>query len=230
MELFSFIEREMCEQALLEDLTSQMQDHLNEHTSLSIALAGGNTPKQFYSRLSESPLAWENIKVTLTDERWVDTNDADSNQRMILETLLTNQAKSASFYGLKNPEVDVDKGQVITADLLNDAIPKLDFVVLGMGDDGHFASIFPNMDNTSALLDMNQAEPCMAAHPAGKPDRLSLTLSYLLKAKRIYLFICGEKKRAVLEAMHAEKPDEYLPIYFLLHQSTCPVNVYWSET
>lgn len=230
MELFSFIERTMCEQALLEDLTSQMQSHLAENTSLSIALAGGNTPKQFYSRLSEVSLPWENIKVTLTDERWVDTDHVDSNQKMIRETLLTNQAKDALFYGLKNHEANVDKGQFITAGLLNDAIPKLDYVVLGMGDDGHFASIFPNMDNTTTLLDVDRTQPCMAAHPEGKPERLSLTLPYILKAKRIYLFICGEKKRAVLEAMYRETPDEYLPVYYLLHQSACPVNVYWSES
>ncbi|GAA6135758.1 6-phosphogluconolactonase [Oceaniserpentilla sp. 4NH20-0058] len=230
MDFFAFSNRQACESALLDDVSARLSETLQGSNQVSIALAGGNTPKDFYSQLSEVEIPWQKVKVSLTDERWVDVEHPDSNERMIKQTLLQNEAKSCLFFGLKNSEITPMAGQLRTADLLNKAVKKIDYAILGMGDDGHFASIFPNMENTEQLLDLNQTAPCLPACPEGKPARMSLTLSYLLRAKCLYVFVCGEAKRSVIENMQQPNPETILPIYYLIHQDECPVKFYWSES
>ena len=230
MQLYEFSDRAECERALLDEITAQLQQTIDEKKSASIALAGGNTPKPFYQTLSEQPIHWQNVKVTLTDERWVDSDHEDSNERMLAQTLRQNKGHDCVFFPLKNSEPSPVTGQMRTADMLIKNIPALDFAILGMGDDGHFASIFPAMDNTSALLDLKQSAPCLPAYPEGKPARMSLTLAYLLKAKALYLFITGKEKHQVLQAMQDSNVEHPLPIYYLIHQTVCPLHVYWSAS
>ena len=219
----------LCEEALLVELVEVISTALKQKHTANLALAGGNTPKGLYKKLSHASLDWENIAVTLTDERWVDaTNDA-SNEKMLKQTLFQHKAKMAQFLGLKTQEETPLLGQPHINGLLKDNFSTLDFVVLGMGGDGHFASIFPEMGNTQTLLDLNGSDLCLPAQPLDKPARMSLTLSYLLTAKRIFLFITGVNKKEIIKQQSDVNASPKLPIYSLLHQSLCPVTIYWSE-
>lgn len=230
MQWYEFDCLDDCENALLADLAHQLQINGQANTLQTLALAGGNTPKPLYEKFSQQPWDWEHILITLTDERWVDRNHPDSNEAMLKQCLFHDYAKIAQFLGLKNSESTPEVGQIRTAHLMKQNASSLDFVILGMGEDGHFASIFPDMDNTQQLLDVNQSEPCLAARPKDKPPRLSLTLSYLLSAKQIYLFITGQAKRTLIHEQLNASTAEHLPVYYLLTQSLCPVSIYWSAT
>jgi 6-phosphogluconolactonase len=230
MNVKTFSSMHECEDALLDELTLNMVQTLAQQERFNLALAGGNTPKSLYEKLSDTKLDWHNVQVTLTDERWVDVQHMDSNENMLRHTLLQNQAKIAGFLALKNSEKTAEQGQANTNNLLLQHAPKLDCVLLGMGDDGHFASIFPNMLNTSDLLSLNQTECCLPAHPADKPSRISLTLRYLLSAKCIFLLIKGDAKRQVFEQQNESNVKQPLPIHYLLKQTVCPITVYWSAS
>lgn len=221
---------EQCEDALLNELTHQINHSLDNQKTVSLALAGGSTPKGLYQKLSDSELAWSKLKVTLTDERWVDIHHSDSNENMLKQTLFRNHARVAQFIALKNSENTPQAGQIRTDHLLKHNVEKLDYVVLGMGEDGHFASIFPNMKNTDDLLDLAQSAFCLPANPKDKPSRMSLTLSYLLSAQQIYIFIKGALKRQLIEQESVANTSQSLPIHYLLTQTLCPVTVYWSES
>jgi 6-phosphogluconolactonase len=230
MDLKAFTTIESCEDALLSELSDVINQGLTQKTTYSLALAGGGTPKGLYEKLSRTELNWSNINITLTDERWVDPRHADSNENMLRQTLFKNQGKMARFIGLKNPEKTAQAGQIRTDHLLKQNASKLDCVVLGMGEDGHFASIFPSMPNTDALLDLTQPAYCLPANPADKPARMSLTLRYLLTAQHIYVFIKGNAKRQLIEQQSLADITQPLPIYYLLNQTLCPVTIYWSES
>jgi 6-phosphogluconolactonase len=229
MNMHEFSTLKACEDALLNQLTGSIESLLSQNKAVKLALAGGNTPKGFYKKLSRVSLDWEKIAVTLTDERWVNVNDDASNERMLKQTLFQNKAKIAQFLGLKTPEQSPELGQPHTTSLLSDHFPQLDYVVLGMGEDGHFASIFPEMNNTRALLELEQTEKCLPALPEGQPARMSLTLSYLLTAQHIFLLVTGKAKKNIINQQL--KPDALptLPIHWLLQQTHCPVTIYWSE-
>ena len=239
IEVFEFENKESCENALLEQLNKQIKQQLEKNQHCALALAGGNTPKPLYSKLSESPQPWQNVNVTLTDERWVNSDHDDSNEKMLNEYLLKHHAQTATLYGLKNSEANLAKAEETCNQLLNEHLSSLDVSILGMGDDGHFASIFPGVANQNELLDLNQSKKCFMVKPEGKQIRISLTLSYLLSSKVIYVFLSGNKKKAIidntLELVRRNKqveegslPDGALPIFALLNQKKCPVHIYWS--
>ncbi len=215
-------------QQLLPKLTALIEQTIEVKKCCALALAGGNTPKPLYKALSKERLAWEKISITLTDERWVAVDHEDSNENMIKHVLLNKLAAKPSFIPLKNDAITAQAGAIEAGKLLAEEMPQLDMVILGMGEDGHFASIFPGVSNLNALLSKETTSKCIAVSPMGKQGRISLTYSYLLSAKTIFLVISGEKKKAIIHAIldSTESHQDY-PIYKLLNQTVCPVHIYW---
>ena len=170
-----------------------------EEPRANIMVSGGSTPKQCYKFLSETdynspePIEnWSCIGVTLTDERCVPVTDKDSNEKMLRDTLLQGKANAASFMPLNDATL---------SDLLNQ---EFTHALLGMGEDGHFASIFPDTVKDSnmkkQLLD-EDAEPAFIriTTEASEHERITANLSLLLKAQAVTVLAFGEKKRALLE-------------------------------
>ncbi len=229
MQLNKFESDKLCNDQLANVLGEEINRVLTVQSVCNIALAGGNTPKTLYGLLSKLPLSWENVQVTLSDERWVDVNHDDSNEKMVRTELLINYAQKARFIPLKNAKHNPIDAMVLCDTNLKHNMPKLDVVVLGMGEDGHFASIFPNMENIHALLDLQKGVTCQAVTPPDKPPRMSLTLAYLLTAPKIYLLISGQKKLKIIsEVSRDNSPVTAYPVAALINQQVCPVDVYWS--
>ena len=155
--------------------------------SASLALAGGSTPAPVYRRLAQADLDWPKVTVILTDERKVAPDHPDSNARMLRQTLLTGPAAEAAFAPLTEPAVA--------------GLTPFDGVLLGMGEDGHFASLFPGNRALAAGL---SGDALVVDVPAGEPappqPRSSLTLKALTGAASPLLLVTGAAKRAVLEA------------------------------
>jgi 6-phosphogluconolactonase len=175
---------------------------------------GGRTPGPVYDRLARADLPWDKVRVTLTDERWVDPDSADSNERLVRDRLFVERAQAASFVPLK-AAFDTPGEAVGEAEALLERILPADVVLLGMGEDGHVASLFPGGPVEAGGLAVGVE--------AGPPQpRLSLTLQALEPRRLTVLLASGEAKRRVLEAQAG------LPVHRLLARTKAPVRLLWS--
>lgn len=163
----------------------------------SIAVPGGTTPGPFFDFLSAAEIGWDRVDVLPTDERLVPGDDMRSNARMIRARLLRGPAAAALFVALGDaaaPDGGLAAAQAAVAPLL-----PLDLVVLGMGEDGHVASLFPGASELDDAL-ADDAPPVAKITPPDQPEaRLSLTLPVLRDAGSVHVLITGKAKRAALE-------------------------------
>lgn len=232
------------ESSTIQESISEILEKLSTHIQAKegtycMALAGGSTPKKLYEAMSQQSWPWERLQLTLTDERWVDEDDQQSNAAMVKKYLLKDRAQSAYFLPLKNSEANPLEGQQTCETNLVTQMPRLNAVILGMGEDGHFASIFPEMDKLDSALDIENSALCMAAIRAEKNalpalERMTLTLPYLVSATDIYLLCTGDKKKAVLDAVMSKEGNQY-PLQSLAnkcegHLTDTQLHIYWSPT
>lgn len=215
--------------ALAADIASALEDGLSAGRGASLVVPGGRTPIALFERLSSIELDWQSVWITLTDERWVDASSPASNEKLVREQLLRGEAAEANFIGMKNAEVDPRNGAAAAWSAIAELPRPFDFVLLGMGDDGHVASLFPHSPGLAAALDPAQPPGCVAmTGPAAPHARLSLNLRALLDARRIVVLIEGTAKWATYERAVVKGPAVELPLRALLQQQNVPVSVYWS--
>jgi 6-phosphogluconolactonase len=213
-------------EALAADIALALAQQIAERGLASLILSGGRTPGLMFDELSRLPLPWNRVKITLADERLVPATDPQSNERLVRDRLLRGEAQAAVFIPLWQGEGD----PVVSA---IEAICNMErpfaMVVLGLGDDGHIASLFPRMPGLGRAFD--PAADLTAVFVPGQASRLprvSLTLATLLDARRIALSFTGEAKRRVFESALAPGAVEDLPVRAILRQTNVPVDVYWS--
>jgi 6-phosphogluconolactonase len=215
--------------ALAAAIVARLGDALAAGRDASLLVPGGRTPVPLFERLAHTPLDWRRVRIALTDERWVATDDPASNERLVREHLLVDRAAAATFTGLKNGAADAARGAGPSFAALT-ALPRpFDVVVLGMGDDGHFASLFPHSPGLAAALDAAAPPGCVAMHAGVAPrERLSLNLGALLDARWLCLAIVGASKLAVLERARAPGTALELPVRALLTQTRAPLAIHWA--
>ena len=195
----------------------------------SLVVSGGSTPVPLFAALSEISMEWGRVFITLADERWIEVSDRESNEASVREHLLRNQAKDAHLHGLKNSHASAVEGEKECEEGLRLFPVPFDIVILGMGPDGHTASLFPGATRLGHALDMDSGRLCMAMTPVTAPhDRMTLTLPALLDSRQIYLHLSGEKKRDVYERVLGGNSIEEMPIRAVLGQGKVPVEVYWA--
>jgi 6-phosphogluconolactonase len=195
----------------------------------SLVVSGGKSPITLFEMLRSETLDWSSVCIALADERWVDPSDPDSNEKLVRDVLLKDAAAAARFLGLKNGAPTPDMGAVSAWQTFARVPRPFDVVVLGMGDDGHTASLFPGSPNLSKALNSSAAAGCVGMRaPAAPQPRLSLNLSALLDSRRIVLAIPGKDKWPVYIAACADGPIEDMPVRAVLRQSHTPVEVMWS--
>jgi len=191
-------------------VASDLGRGLSERGAASLVVPGGRTPAAVLGKLGKKPLDWANITVTLCDERWVPEQSPHSNAGMVRSTLLA--AADAKFVPLYNFATSPEEAVADIEQRLESLPRPWDAVVLGMGDDGHFASLFPGESALAVGLDLGAQRICVAATgPVEGPRRLSLTLSCLAETRHLYLLATGRNKRAVWEAAASADP-RVLPI------------------
>lgn len=204
-------------------LTTRL-DNLNE---ASLVVSGGTTPVRCFAVLSELELDWAHVHVLLSDERWVPSDNQDSNERQVREALLQNRAADAALvrYYAAGSELSA-RCEELDAEIRTLPIPFACSLV-GMGEDGHFASLFADADNLAAGLDKNSTRLCLPVHTASSPHpRISLTLAALSRSDEIVLLIFGDRKREVYE--QAKTSGNTYPVAHLLKQKQAPVRVFWA--
>ena len=196
----------------------------------SFVATGGSTPGPVYDALAKRDLDWAGVTVTLTDERWVDPASPLSNEGLIRARLLIGPAAAAGFLPLKGagatPHVDALAAEPALA-----ALAPFDVVLLGMGPDGHIASLFPDDPSLAVALDPVGERLCVGVDHAGLEPfvpRISLTARALLNARLIVLLVTGEDKRALI-ARVIDDPEVDLPVAAIGRQSKTPVRILWAR-
>ncbi len=209
-----FANRDALAAGLADRVARGLSRAISRQGKATLAVSGGTTPTLFFEHLSREPITWDKVTITLVDERQVDEDSPRSNARLVRHSLLHDQAKAAKFVPLFRNE-------------LKASALEFDVVVLGMGDDGHTASFFPQGDRLPEALNMKTVSALlpMQAPNAGEP-RLTFTLPAVLKAKVLCLHIEGAKKQAVLEKAVAGTNVLDMPIRAVL-QSDRPLDIFW---
>lgn len=191
-----------------------------------LALSGGSTPKRFFERLSNVELDWQNVMITLVDERWVEPSSNRSNAKLVQSTLLQNRATSAQFVPLWSGGDEPDDNAIAkTNRALRELPAPFDAVILGMGNDGHTASFFPGGDALHDALTAKGPALAIRAPGAGEP-RVTLTLPTLLSTRALYLHIEGTQKSAALNHALGDGTVEDMPVRAVLRQAQVPVQIY----
>ena len=204
-------------------LADDLRAQLARDNAAFLIVTGGTTPAPVFALLRNEPLDWAKVTVTLSDERWVPIDHPDSNERMVRAELLQGPAAAAKFISLYRPV----KSPSLAAAEVAAALPKSPGVaILGMGEDGHFASLFPGMAGLDDGLSLRNPLPCLAVEQPQKGwPRMSLTLGYLTQARMIYLVFSGAAKHALIE----NAARDHLPVAALLQQQRAPVQIHWTK-
>lgn len=199
-----------------------------ERGHAAIALSGGSTPRLALKRLAREPLPWPQVTITLVDDRWVPPAQPRSNHGMLNETLL-DAARAARFVPLFTGDADPHMAAAKVEAALA-AIPRpFDMVLLGMGEDGHTASLFPGGDRLAEALDMQSGRMVTAMTAPGAPEpRITLTLPAILASRRILLMFAGPAKKAAYDQALQAGPVEDMPVRAVLRQARAPLDVYYA--
>lgn len=216
--------RERLSGQLAEAVAEALRSDLAERDKVLLVVSGGSTPVPFLRALADMPLPWSRVEVTLADERWVAESDDDSNARLVREHLLRSEARQARFVPLTSEAATPEQGVAEVAERVSGLAWPASAVVLGMGGDGHTASLFP--DSRELDLALSTAEPVVAVRTPSQPQpRISLSADRLHQAYRHFLHITGESKRDVLGKALAGDDTRALPIRAFL---ASPLGIYWA--
>lgn len=217
-------------EALADRVAAMLRHNLGLRGEASLVVAGGRSPVPFLRALSRRKLPWERVLVTLADERWLAEDHPDSNAGLVRANLLQGPAAAARLVPLYGGETDPAAGLAAGAERIKALPQPFDVVVLGMGEDGHFASLFPGVPGLAALLGpdaplLAAIDPPAAAHP-----RISFSLAALQRSRNLILQIAGARKLAVIEQAAARGDALLQPVAALLRQTSAPLQVFFSPS
>lgn len=229
-----FSSRDEMNQILAESIASDIQSVVKTCGEMLFGASGGSTPIPVYQRLAQMSLPWSALKVVIVDERWVPITHPDSNQKLVMETLLMPLHSESICIGLWSDAPTLETAAELAEQRILALSRPLDTVLLGMGEDGHFASLFSSAETFSEAIDPHavlSVVPITPMPPTAHPQhaRISLTLSFILRARRIILALTGNKKREVLLAAMREQDPHKLPVAALFQPGFPAVEIYWSE-
>jgi len=194
------------------------------HGIASLVVSGGRSPILFFEELSKRELNWTKVQISLADERWIPTGEPASNEGLVRRHLLQNAASEARLIGLYQPADSLAQAAALAERALEQLQRPIDVLVLGMGDDGHTASLFPGNPNLAHALRPDCPERCLPMQAPVEPQaRLTMTFPLLSCARMQCLGIQGSDKLETLRAaLHADPLQ--MPIRAFLHS---PLEIYW---
>ena len=215
-----FPTKEFLEDALLGEIKLKLREAISKLGIAKILLSGGSTPSGLYKKLSSIKLDWSKVIVGLVDERFVENTSDYSNEKLIRESLLINNAKNATFVPMIN-SISNEKENLITTKESYSIFNQSTFVILGMGEDGHTASLFPN--DPESIEALNSKSFIHFTNSPSMPERrITCTPKLLLSSKNIFLMLTGENKKEVLFSAAKNK----LPISHFIGSMTA---IYYSK-
>jgi 6-phosphogluconolactonase len=203
--------------AIADEILASVQERVAEKGRCTIALAGGSTPAGVYRAMSKPPrvqeVDWSTVDLLWGDDRWVPHDDDQSNYRMVNETLLsqlkgTRPAVYPVDTALQSPEMGAKAYSDTIQKLSGAPSPKLDIVLLGIGEDGHTASLFPG----SPVLHRKDSICFSVTHPTNGTQRVTMGSEALFSAWRVFFIVKGEAKAEIMRrVLEGSEPVEVLP-------------------
>lgn len=200
----SAADAELLAKHLATDVAAVLSSAIAERGSASLVVSGGGTPKPMFEYLSRfDSVDWSKVKMTLADERAVPVGHEDSNESFVHQHLLTASAAGASYVSLLPENLQTLESLAAVGKRIDDMGQPFDLVLLGMGGDGHTASLFPDAPELESA--MNAEQSVVALHPPSVAQaRISLSGKRLVNTRMLWLHIAGDGKRAVLDTALAE--------------------------
>jgi 6-phosphogluconolactonase len=226
MQLRSFGEADL----LTSDLALQLKHILNEAITKRgqayLVVSGGKTPIDLFRILAKTELPWDKVTIILADERCVPITDSHRNERLVKEFLLQHLAAKANFLSIYDEQIELTEGLYAIEQVVA-ALPTFDAVVLGMGEDGHTASLFP----CAAELSFGLTDPAamLLVNPKKAPfQRISLSKKRLLDSRTIFLHLQGQHKLTVLHKAMAEPNPMLMPVSAFLNNAQANIQVMYA--
>lgn len=220
-----FDARDAASAAAAARIAELLEYRLEHQPRASLVVSGGTSPLDCFRALAGTPLDWGRVEVSLSDERWVPPDHEDSNEKLARETLLVGAASAAELKPVYAEGMTPER----RCEDLQDPLPVLPFScsLIGMGADGHFASLFPDADNLDLGLDVECGRLYVPVATEASPHpRVSMTLAGISRSDEIVLLFFGEEKLAVYE--QAREDANGFPVSKLLRQKRAPVRVFWA--
>jgi len=188
------------------ELAGKIKNTVEGYGDCRLLLSGGSSPVQLYKAMSNLNLPWHNLIVGLCDERFVPVSSSASNEKLIKETLMTKGGRAAQFYGMVHDLNSIESNLILASKDYEIFADRIDVCVLGMGLDGHTASLFPNDPNSQfGLSDECEKTLVNTSAPSAPQKRISCTKTMLAKSRNSYLILAGEAKVEVFKQSAREK-------------------------
>jgi len=220
------------DQDLVLDLTKKILRKLNTGLQrkgrASLVVSGGSTPKNLFIHLSQQEFPWEKVNVILADDRCVNVHSDKSNYHFLKQYLFQNYATEAKFIPLYCDE-DKAKQAAVNAERRIQHLKDYDMVILGMGTDGHTASLFPQAENLALALS-GESPDCVAIDPVTNDMmRVTQSLKRLLRTHRVVFHLVGENKHDIMKKVLQDKNKTLYPSSHVIHQDIVPVEIYYAQ-
>jgi 6-phosphogluconolactonase len=212
--------------AAAERMAELLAKRLDNQSQASIIVSGGTSPRDCMAALARKPLDWQRVQVALSDERWVPPDHEDSNEKLVREFLLVDAAASAQLLPVYADGVSPEE----RCEILQNPLPVLPFAcsLIGIGTDGHFASLFPDAEQLALGLDVECGRLYIPVTTAASPYvRISMTLAGISRSDEIVLLFFGDEKLEVYRRAVASSNGD--PLSRLLRQKRAPVRLYWAS-
>lgn len=224
------ISRQHLEEQLVASISDALRFDIDQRGSASMLVSGGSTPKELFRKLSEADLDWSEVHISMVDERFLPDGHKDQNGTMVKSLLLQNKATDAQFVPLVNNADDLN-ANLHQAKVDVKQLPRpFTVVILGMGGDGHTASLFPQAPQLDLGMDLDSKEDLIMTEPVTAPyERITFTRKALLDTRHLVLHCYGADKKAVLNEAMRQKTYRPYPIEAFLHQDLAPLEVHWTE-
>ena len=220
-----FLSLEDAASTLVIDLVSTLREAISIRGQALLAVSGGKTPRKVFKYLREHSLNWNNVTITLTDERWIPNDHAESNEQLVRSYLLKYLSEDTTFIPLYGGHGSLEADVKSCESRLKTLTLPFDAVYLGIGTDGHFASLFPNDD----ALNVSNSLFVGVTNTNSRLARISLTASAILNARKIYLLFSGEEKLSVYRRAKTSGSYIEIPLRIVLLQNKIPVMVYYAQ-
>jgi len=185
------------ENELTKRIVKSVKKAIKDKNNAKLLLSGGNTPKGVYAKLSHADIEWEKVQIGLVDERFVENESKFSNEKMIRDVLIQNKASKAKLIGMLF-DSDYQKNLEVAKSRYKE-FKNADIVILGMGNDGHTASIFPNDKSSDKACSNNRANLANTTAPDHPIHRITLNKAFIFEANEVVLMITGHEKGLIFE-------------------------------